>query len=124
MKRTLPLLCLFAVGCFGDDPEPLRPVTGKEEAGQVALGCLEQMASCDDWTPIKAEKILKPRPPEECKEYGDYDCKGRNEEVRLYNRSLRNAPSFRSPCQQKVDSCVDLVRALVGAPAEVVHHHH
>ncbi len=121
MKKTM-MAVLLVVGCDHHSHDN-DPPTGKEEAGQVAIGCLDQMKECDDWVPIRAEKTRSPKILEECDSY-EYECKLRNKENTAYNQSIAQMPAHRSPCQQKFDSCVGLVDALVGGAAKEVHHHH
>lgn len=119
-KVTLAFILLAA--CDSRPPEP----TGKEEAGQVALGCLDQMGSCEDWTPIDMAKSMKRLEIPTCEEYSyASNCRDQKHEAVLHNLEIDKIPSVRSPCQQKIDACVSLVRVLIAAPDKTeIHHHH
>lgn len=125
MKRTM-LAVLFVVGC---DHSHESPPTGKEEAGEVAIGCIEQMKECGEWSPVTMGDGKNPAPMEDCSEVDDtdyrsaHDCRRRNEKREERNWEIQSRPKMRSPCQQKLDSCVSMVEALVTEGPEEVHHH-
>ncbi len=122
-KQMIRLAIAFAILTGCDKP---TPITGREEAGQVAIQCVSAMGACEDWTPIQLEDKRTPSPLENCDgaiARGDFDCKSRNNERRQQNWEISETPAWRSPCQQKIDSCVRLVDALIGAPATVHNHY-
>lgn len=113
MRRFLlavPILLLAAC----DQHAPPPPKTSVD----VALQCLETLATCEDWEPQNIPGL----PPEDCVECDrfDHDCEwSRNQ---CLERNRRNAPSKgRSVCQAKAEACVRLVEA--SSPEKEVHHH-
>jgi len=117
-RTTITIVLFFLVGC-----DSTKELSGKEEAGSVAISCITQLESCDDWTPINMAKDKKRQEVPTCEKY-DHLCEQEQDQARDYNREIDMAPTLRSPCQQRIDSCVDLVRALVGAPVNTEIHHH
>lgn len=118
--RMFLYVAVLCIGCGSyREPEAIRD----EDAGQVAIGCLEELKSCDDWTPVDVAKDKKRMEVPVCDGY-DPPCDEERRMAMAHNREIDSIPKMRSPCQQKIDSCVELVAALVGAPARTEIHHH
>ena len=90
------ILCVSLFAC--DTPES----TGREEAGEVAIACVQRMPSCEDWTPINMAKGKMPRTVPDCFEHEKYteerrNCNDRAEGARYHNKMIEDAPRHRSP---------------------------
>ncbi len=130
---TIITMTLLLVACdYGREPEQK---TGKEEAGQVAISCIQQMGACEDWKPVEMADLTRLVDLETCKEWDmgsessnsfDFDernnCRDRNIQRETRNHEILALPKQQSPCQQQIDSCVHMVEALVGAPTTIHHH--
>jgi len=119
--RMFLYVAVLCIGCGSRFPN--EDAIRDEDAGKVALGCLEQMIACEDWTPINVASHKKKLPVPECEGY-DPACEKERALTMAHNREIDSIPLMRSPCQQKIDTCVELVAALVGAPAQTEIHHH
>ena len=125
MRRFL--FVVAAIVCSGCvQREKLK---GPTEAGKVAIQCVQSMQKCEDWTPIKTASNDKRVELEDCAGFDDWStehdlCKKRNARRVDHNNRLTTRPPFRSPCQQQVDACVDLVVALQTGGPKTIHNHY
>lgn len=123
MRRMMILMTLILLTAACDQQVQALQKTGKEEAGEVAITCIDQMSKCDDWEPVTMGDGAKVVPLEDCGEEYDYECNVRNEMREDRNWKVMSRPKTRSPCQQKLDACVQMVEALVGTPTQVHNHY-
>lgn len=88
----------------------------------VALGCLEDLRTCEDWEPTRGPKLEPRHCADEDEDCGvvDYDCKDEARRCRQRNREDADR-IFESPCQRKVGACIRLVEAA--QPEKEIHHH-
>lgn len=120
------MMVLILAACDTDTPQK----SDKAEAGEVAISCIAQLNTCEDWAPIKMGDGAVPVPMEDCSKIGEHEygeeaaCRRRNENREERNWEIQSRPSSRSPCQQKIDSCVRMVEALVGQGPDQVHNHY
>lgn len=122
MKSLSPLAILLASACSGyhsgpGEHTPPPPPPAKTPI-DLALGCLEMLSQCDDWTPGRAD--LPPREcPSEC-DTVDFDCRDAKRDCERQNRLDREL-LVDSACQRKAFTCIRLVEA--SAPNREIHHH-
>lgn len=116
MKRILFLFTLpLTLAC--DDRRP-QPDIKTEKGTEIAKECINQMTACADWDPVEVvPETAKPK-DEDCEaienNWEHEKCVERNDARRSEYYRYADKPKHRSPCQQRADACVELVRAVTG----------
>lgn len=113
------LLILLIAACGFDVKEIDVPPTPKTSV-DLAMGCLEDLRSCEEWEPKKIEGPALKKCPK-CDGISMpalklVECEKRMWKCQDYNleAQLKQGNFHMSPCQQKAQACVDLVLATQG----------
>lgn len=119
MRTLIFALALLLPACWQRDAEAPKPQPLPKTPVDVALGCLTDLQTCEDWTPSKSPNFTPRSCPLEC-DTVDFGCLDEKRDCERRNREDAGRV-FQSACQMKATACVRLVEAA--SPVKEIHHH-
>jgi hypothetical protein len=111
--RVLIVVALFLFACDEPNAKPSPAPDTSAKVAEVALACVEISKTCEGWDPSPMWQDLDLI---ECGKY-EYECQRQRKKIEL-------GMAYRSPCQQKLDSCVAAAQAVAEAGQAVTNHYH